>query len=185
LLPSPRAFDENPRVGDAPFAFLRRRTLLKLGVAGLVAAGGGGAGLYALRGSAPAVDGLRILTAHQFRTLTSIASVQVPDADAQALGRVFDAFVADEPKENQRDLATALGLVEYGPVFFERRLTTFSNLDADARLAHWSGWTTSDLALRRQVAAAFRKFLMLVTFDTPQAWADIGYPGPSLLGVPR
>jgi hypothetical protein len=76
-------------------------------------------------------------------------------------------------------------LVEYGPVIFERRLSTFSNLAPDERRRHWRGWMESDLAVRRQVSLAFRKFLHTVYFDDPAVWPQIGYPGPSLWGVPK
>jgi hypothetical protein len=177
--------------GEAPFLFLRRRTFLKLGVAGLAVVGAGAGGLVALRGSAPQVDGLRVLTSQEHRTLQNIARAQLPPggpfaegADELGVARAFDAFLADEGPENQSDLKTALALVEYGPVLFERRLTTFSHLDDAAREAHWRAWCESDLLLRRQVATAFRRFILLVGFDQPRAWASIGYPGPSLWGMP-
>lgn len=174
-----------------PFSFLRRRTILKLGVAGAAVVAGGAAGLVALRGTAPPTAGLRTLSPQQFRTLANIARAQIPAGGAFALGaddlelaRAFDGFLANEGPENQSDLKTALGLVEYGPVIFERRLHTFSNLDEAARLDHWRSWCMSDLALRRQVSTAFRKFMLLVGFDDPRVWASIGYPGPSLWGRP-
>ena len=34
--------------------------------------------------------------------------------------------------------------------------------------------------LQRQAATAFRKFLSLVFFDTPEVWPHIGYPGPTV-----
>jgi hypothetical protein len=144
-----------------------------------------------LRGSAPAVDGLRVLDAQRWRTLGNIARAQFPEGGAFAAGaddidvaRAFDAFLADEGPENQSDLQTALTLVEYGPVLFERRLTTFSHLDEAARVEHWRSWCDSDVLLRRQIATAFRKFILLVGYDHPKVWPAIGYPGPSLWGMP-
>ncbi len=171
------------------FSFLRRRTFLKLGLAGVGALAAGGGGLLALRGSAPAVQGLGVLDAHRFRTLLAIAQAQLPVAGPFPLGaderiaRMFDGFLQGEPPENVSDLKTALLLVEFGPVLFQRRLTTFSNLAAEEREAHWRGWGESELAVRRQVALAFRKFLHLVFFDDPAVWPYIGYPGPSYWGL--
>ena len=38
----------------------------------------GGGGLWALRGRAPKVDGLRVLDAHEYRTLQSLVEVMLP-----------------------------------------------------------------------------------------------------------
>lgn len=147
---------------------------------------GGAGGLLALRGAAPEVTGLRILTDHEYRTLAALARTHLPaggpfpeGADDLDLARAFDAFLADEPQENVRDLKRALLLVEYGPVVFDRTASTFSHLDDAARLAHWQGWMASPVLIRRQVALAFRKFLALVFFDQERIWPHLGYPGPS------
>lgn len=174
------------------FSFLRRRTLLKLALGGFALVGGGAAGLAGLRGAAPAVDGLRILSAQEYRTLANIARAQFPrggpfatGADDLDIARTFDGFLADEGPENQGDLKTALMLVEYGPLLFDGSLTTFSHLDDAARELHWRSWNESDTLLRRQVATAFRKFVLLVGFDRPEVWPAIGYAGPSLWGMPK
>jgi hypothetical protein len=174
------------------FSFLRRRTLLKLTIGAVAVLGAGAGGMVAMRGSAPAVDKLRILTAQEYRTLVNIARAQLPrggpfptGAEDLDIARTFDAFLADEGPQNQSDLKTALMLVEYGPVLFDASMTTFSNLDDAARDAHWRSWCESDVLLRRQVATAFRKFVLLVSFDNPKLWAPIGYAGPSLWGMPK
>ena len=165
---------------------MRRRSLLKgaLGAVGLVAFGGG-AGLVALRGAAPRVEGLRCLTAWEHRTLTSLATALFPAGGAFPLGaaecdlaRAFDGFLADEPVDRQSDLKTALLVFEYGPVLFEHRLVTFSNLSEPDRLAHYEAWQTSDDPVRRQVAVGLRKFLAVVFYDRPEAWPSIGYALP-------
>jgi len=172
---------------SGPFAFLSRRRLLKgaLGGGALLLMGGGS--LYWLRGSAPPVRGLRVLSDHEFRTLTAVADTHLPAGGAIAAGakdaelaRAFDSYLADEPEENVADLKRALLVVEYGPVVFDAMTTTFSNLDSAARLYHWQSSFESDLLIRRQVAVAFRKFLCLVFYDRPDVWPAIGYPGPSL-----
>lgn len=177
--------------GSAPeglFGFLSRRRFLKASlVAGGAILGVGGAGFLALRGRAPAVDGLRILDAHEYRTLQSLVEVMLPRTDAipidpasMDLPRTFDAFLAGEPQHNVKDLQKALVLVELGPLVFDGRLTTFSRLPYEERATHWSEWAVSDTLLRRQVSIAMRKFLNLVYFDDPRVWPYIGYPGPSL-----
>ena len=166
---------------------MSRRRLLKLGLggAGVVLVAGGG--LFGLRGCAPSIDGLRCLSDHQFRTISSLAEVHLPvggafheGADGDALARAFDDYLADEPPHAQSDLQTALTLVELGPVLFDGRMTTFSNLPPDEQLTHWSEWVQSDTLVRRQISLAFRKFLSLVFFDQPSVWPHIGYPGPTV-----
>jgi hypothetical protein len=170
------------------FGFLSRRRFLKASlVAGGTILGLGGGGLLALRGRAPAVDGLRVLDAHEYRTLRSLVEVMLPETDAipidpasMDLPRAFDTFLADEPKHNVRDLQKALVLIEFGPLVFDGKLTTFSRLEPAERAEHWKGWALSDNVLRRQVSIAMRKFLNLVYFDHQEVWPYIGYPGPSL-----
>jgi hypothetical protein len=167
------------------FAIFSRRRLLR----GSLTAGGfllmGGAGLWALRGRAPQVDKLRCLTDHEYRTLAALTRALFPHGGAFAMGaedagleRAFDTFLADEPEWNRADLKRALFLLEYGPVIFDRRLRTFSNLSEEERLAHFQSWSESRTLVRRQAALAFRKFLTLVFYDQPGAWPALGYGGP-------
>ena len=145
---------------------------------------GGGFGLWRLRGTAPGVAGLKTLSAHEHRTMKALAATIVPrggpfelGADDFDLARAFDNFLADEPPENISDLKRALLLVEYGPVLFERRWITFSNLDSAGQLQHWEGWGQSQNMVRRQVSIAFRKFVGLVFYDHTRVWPSVGYDG--------
>ena len=170
------------------FGFISRRRLLKLGLSGGAVLLSSGAGLLVLRGRAPKVEGLRILNDQEYRTLSHLARTHVPPggafpegADEAGLARAFDGFLADEPLENIRDLKAALTLIELGPVLFEGRLTTFSNLSTKDQLSYWQGWPTSRLLLRRQTAIAFRKFFSIVFYDRRSVWPHIGYPGPAFV----
>jgi len=173
------------------FSVLSRRRILG---AGLTAGGMvlmSGLGLWRLRGAAPGVAGLRILSPHEYRTLTQLAWALFPAggafpqgaADAD-LARLFDGFLADEPEWNQGDLKKALLLLEYGPVLFERRLTTFSHLSEEERLAHFHAWRESSSDLRRQVSTAFHRFLCTVFYDRPEVWPALGYDGPLVTPEP-
>lgn len=173
--------------GLAGFHFLSRRRLLQLGVGGIgltVAAGGG---LLGLRGCAPPVSELRVLSAQEYRTLRAIARAHIPRGGGFASGaedfdlaRRFDAFLADEPPENVKNLKLAVALVEYGPLLYERRLATFSNLSEAEQASHWESWVYRGSPFQRQVAAAFRKFFALTFYDDKRVWAEIGYGGPAL-----
>lgn len=165
-------------------ALLSRRRALQalLGIGGLAA--GGTAGLFALRGSAPDVAGLKVLSAQSFRTFKSLAEAvfsggppNLADASDE-LARMFDGYLADEPKWAQDEAQQALSLLELGPVIFERRLATFSHLSVAERLTHFEQWTLSDTGIRRQAATGFRKFLCLVFYDRPATWPLISYDGP-------
>jgi len=177
---------------DGLFSFLSRRRFLKVSlVAGGAILGAGGGGLLVLRGRAPKVDGLRVLDAHEYRTLQSLVEVMLPrtdaipiDATSMDLPRAFDDFLADEPEHNVKDLKKALVLIEFGPLAFDKKLTTFSRLDVAERTKHWNEWALSDNLLRRQVTIAMRKFFNLVYFDHEEVWPYIGYPGPSMKRTP-
>lgn len=174
-----------------PFGVLSRRRLLKvaLGAGGLVAGGVGG--VFALRGSAPPVEGLTVLSAHEYRTMASLAAAMFPPGEALPAGvesvdlaRAFDGYLTDEPEWARSEAKQALTLLELGPVLFERRFTTFSNLNPAERVAHFERWALSDSGLRRQVATGFRKFLCLLFYDQPVAWPLIGYDGPLVKEAP-
>jgi hypothetical protein len=183
--------DESAQAGL--FSFLSRRRFLKASlVAGGALLGVGGGGLLMLRGRAPDVSALRVLDAHEYRTLQSLVEVMFPNTRAipidpapMDLPRAFDAFLADEPEHNVKDLQKALVLIEFGPLVFEGKLTTFSRLESAERSEHWEGWAVSDNLLRRRVSIAMRKFFNLVYFDREEVWPHIGYPGPSMKRAER
>jgi hypothetical protein len=176
------------RAREGLFGFLSRRRFLKASlVAGGAILGVGGGGLLALRGRAPSVDGLRVLDDHEYQTLESLVQVMLPTTDeipidvaSMDLPRAFDAFLTGEPEHNVKNLRKALVLVEFGPLVFDKKITTFSRLPVDERTEHWHSWGTSDRLLQRQVSIAMRKFFNLVYFDHEKVWPYIGYPGPSL-----
>lgn len=177
--------------GGGPFGFLSRRRWLKatLWTGGAVLGGLGAAGLW-LRGCAPAVIGLEHLDDQEYRTLAKLVTVLFPpgglidvDASDMDLPRAFDEFLDGEPDENVSNLRTALTLLEYGPVVYDKRFTTFSELPRDEAQAHWDRWAVSDDLLRRQVSVAFRKVLTMFFYDREEVWPHIGYPGPSLAAL--
>lgn len=173
----------------AAFPTLSRRRWLRwalggaAGVTGAVALGGGA--LLGLRGCAPAIDGLQVLGDHPYRTLSAVARTLLPAGGAFPpgaadvdLARAFDEYLADEPEANVGDLTMALHWLELGPVLYDWRLATFSNLDDDERFEHWQTWTVAEDLDRRKVSIAFRKFVYLVFYDQPIVWEHIGYAGP-------
>jgi hypothetical protein len=170
------------------FAFLSRRRWLKLTLgAGGALLGTGLGGALLLRGWAPSIGGLAHLDDHEYQTLAKLATALFPpaqgfeaDVEQMELPRLFDEFLDGEPEENVTDLRRALVLLEYGPLVYEHRFTTFSRLPRVEREEHFRSWMTSDDLTRRMVSVAFRKFLNLVFYDREEVWPHIGYPGPSL-----
>jgi len=163
----------------------RRKFLARVvgwtGLAALVGAGG----LVAIRGPAPPVAGLRSLTSQEHRTFEALVDALFPGGGAFPLGargldlgRTFDAFLADEDDDKQEDLHAALLLLEFGPLLFDHRLVTFSNMKPDDRLAFFESWSTSSDLVRRQIATALRKFASIVFYDRPEVWPEIGYALP-------
>ena len=163
-----------------------RRRFLVLGGAAAALATGTVAGLGWLRGAAPEVAGLKVLSAQQYRTLAAIARTHIPRGGAFAQGaedfdlaRLFDGYLADQPAADQRDAGLALHLLEFGPVLFDGRAATFCNLTSDDQLAHWSGWGVATQQTRREIFWSFSRFLGLTFYDNPAVWPHIDYPGPS------
>lgn len=185
--PEPRG---RPEPGSGPFAFLGRRRFLKYGlIGGGLVLGGVSGGLLALRGSAPSVAGLAVLSAHQHRTLRLLTEATFSggpypmDLEAWDLARAFDGFLVDEPAQNIDDLSMALTLIEFGPLLYDGRATVFWRLSAEERLSHWRSWAVSDDLLQRQVSRAFQKFLNLMVYDRPEVWPYLGYDGTLQLPV--
>lgn len=165
-----------------PFGMLSRRGVLKAALASGGALALGGGGLVALRGSAPEVEGLRALSPHGYRTMKHLAAAAFPELRGPTprldLARAFDAYLGDEPALSRKEAGQALLLLEYGPVVFQGSPKTFSHLEPDDALTHFSTWGTADSLVRRQVAIGLRRFLSLLFYDDASAWAAIGYDGP-------
>ena len=165
------------------FAPIRRRPLLKWGLgAGALLFGGGASAYLSLIGLAPRVEGLRILSDREHRTLRNlVTTICGPAAQRERsdIAGAFDDWLADEPANIISDLKNALTWVELGPVLYETRWASFSDLRQDDREAHFRTWMEADDLTRRQVATAFRKFINLVCYDDPRAWGRIHYPGPA------
>lgn len=145
-----------------------------------------GGGMLALRGVAPEVVGLKVLSNQAYRTFSAVAAVHLPAGGAFAAGaldfdlaRLFDGFLADQPAEEQREALVALHLVEFGPLLFERRWATFSQLSPDEQLNHWQEWARASAQIRREIYSGFAKFLGMAFYDRADIWPHIGYPGPS------
>lgn len=170
---------------DGPFPALSRRRILRLalGAGGALAAGVGG--VLALRGSAPKIEGLRCLSAHEYRTFAALAEAAFPEGEvfpkgtgSLDLARAFDGYLADEPDWAQTEAKAGLALLELGPLATGPRFATFSHLSEAERLAVLDDWSSCSSETRRQIALGFKKFLALVYYDQPSVWPQLAYEGP-------
>ncbi len=171
----------------ADFSVVSRRRFMRLslGAGSLLAMGGVTSVL--VRGCAPWLGPLRILSDREHHTLTQLAHALLPRSDHFPVGAedvdlatAFDTYLADEPPWNQRDLQRALFYLEWGPLILRRHARTFSNLPTAERLAFFRSWAEGDDLTRRQIATAFRRFLYVVFYDRPIVWPHIGYEGPRI-----
>lgn len=163
-----------------------RRNFLLLGASATALGVGALATLGYLRGHAPEVTGLQILSPHQFRTFAQLANVQIPRGGPFPQGaadfdlpRLFDQFLRDQPEKEQRDVGIALNLLELGPVLFEQNAQTFSHLPPTQQLTHWTNWGLASQDFRRETFWAFNRFIGMAFYDNPQVWPHLGYAGPS------
>lgn len=167
-------------------ALLTRRRLLFTGL-GLAGAGAVGAMAVAgLRQKADSVAGLRVLTPEQHRTMRLVAAAHVPAGGAFAwsaadvdVAGLFDGFLGDQPPGDQSDAGLALDLIDFGPLLFERRWTTFADLSDAERQAHWLSWSVASQATRREIFWSFGRFIGMAVYDQAGAWPAVGYKGPS------
>lgn len=122
---------------------------------------------------------LQALSVREFGTVRSLVGALFPETGPDLdLARVFDGFLADEPEWTRSDLKRALLLLEYGPLVFDGRCTTFSQLTPAERIAHFESWAGAAEVSRRQVTVALRKFFSVAYYDRPEAWSVVGYDGP-------
>ncbi|MGZ3429573.1 MAG: hypothetical protein ACXVCV_23140, partial [Polyangia bacterium] len=88
--------------------------------------------------------------------------------------------------EVRADFGKLLLLLENALAGFvlDGRARPFTRLSPDAQDEVLADWRDSRLALRRSGFAALRKLTQAAWYAAPEAWADVGYPGPPQLSVP-
>lgn len=170
---------------------MNRRTFIRRGLfGGLLLAVGGSVGLLAwpsdqrLRPRRP----LRALDERQFAVLAAVAArtVGAPGADPIAIAERVDAQMALAPPEARADFGKLLLLFEnaLAGLVFDGRARPFTRLPPEAQDRVLAHWRDSRLAVRRSGYAALRKLTQAAWYAAPEAWADVGYPGPPQLAVP-
>ncbi|HEX9101367.1 MAG TPA: gluconate 2-dehydrogenase subunit 3 family protein [Polyangia bacterium] len=169
-----------------------RRTFIRRGlVGGLLLSVGGSVGLAAwpsdqrLRARGP----LRALDARQFAVLAAVAArtVTAPKADPITIAERVDAQMALAPPEVRADFGKLLLLFENALAGFvlDGRAKPFTRLSPAAQDEVLADWRDSRLVVRRSGFAVLRKLTQAAWYAAPEAWADVGYPGPPQLVVPQ
>lgn len=91
-----------------------------------------------------------------------------------------DAYVAELPRKDRRDLLRFILYVEHfaplGSGFFAR----FSSLDARARDRVLTALEQSDTPLIHSGFRALRDLVFMAFYRLPSGWSAIGYPGPRI-----
>ncbi len=170
---------------------MNRRTFIRRGlVGGLLLAVGGSVGLLAwpsdqrLRPRRP----LQALDARQFAVLAAVAArtVGAPHADPITIAERVDAQMALAPPEARADFGKLLLLFEnaLAGFVFDGRARPVTRLGPEAQDAVLAHWRDSRLAVRRSGYAVLRKMTQAAWYAAPEAWADVGYPGPPQIAVP-
>jgi hypothetical protein len=170
---------------------MNRRTFIRRGLlGGLLLAFGGSIGLVAwpsdqrVRARRP----LRALDERQFAILAAIAArtVTAPSADPVTIAERVDAQMALAPAEVRADFGKLLLLFDNALAGFvlDGRARPFTRLSADAQDRALAHWRDSRLVVRRSGYGVLRKLTQAAHYAAPEAWADVGYPGPPQLSVP-
>lgn len=177
-----------PNIYIPPRGESRRGLLSKGLLGGAVLLLGGGGALFARGGKAVALppEGLLVLDARQYATITAIAerllpaAPDFPSAESLRIAFKFDRLIATHEPSAQGELKQLLGLFENAlPNFlFGQRVTPFSMMDAATQDAVLREWQTSGLALRRTGYNALRGLVLAAYYGSKETWASVGYPGP-------
>lgn len=168
----------------------RRRTLLKLGVAGAAVLAVAGGGLALLWQPGLDVQAGRLTPAGRavFEALArAILDGSLPQdassrraALAAHLDRV-DAAIAAFPPAVRGELADLLGLLATTPgrLAFAGLGPEWDDASVAQVQAVLEDWRTSSLALRQQAYHALRELTNAAYYADASAWRTLGYPGPS------
>jgi hypothetical protein len=168
---------------------LPRRSLLKLGLAGVPALLLAGVGVAAVPTRLVALppSGLRVLSHAEYSVLAAIVDricpplgEGAPGASARDVARTLDNELAHLDAEIGAAFKILLTAFENGLVgaLFGERLRPFTRLappDQDVVLA---AWRSSSVGARRTAFKILKSMTAAVYFSEASTWQRIGYPGP-------
>ncbi len=177
-----------PASNDATLNFVRRRSLLKLGIAStavLALVGGGAVLLYepAWRDGRLTEGGRRVLAAIARAVLDGSLP---PEAGQQAAALAshldrMDVAVLALPAATQRDIADLLALLAMPPgrLALTGLATDWQRAGVAQVQAALQSMRTSRLSLRQMAYHALRDLTHAAYFASNATWVQLGYPGPA------
>ena len=170
---------------------MNRRTFIRRGLwGGLLLAVGGSVGLatWPTERRYKARRGLEAVNERQFAILAAVAArmVGAPKADPVEIAHRVDATVALGPPEAKADFGKLLLLLEnaLAGLLLDGRARPFTHLSPEAQDDVLLRWQRSHLLVRRSGYGVLRKLTQAAHYAAPEAWADVGYPGPPQLTRP-
>ncbi len=130
---------------------------------------------------------LRVLSPKQYLVLAAacrrLLAADEPGAvsvDEVETALSIDRYLAELPRELQRELAGLLELLEHTPFLFQLRPSRFSRLDAAAQDRVLEDWESSRLPFRRGCFQALKSLAMVGYYGDPRAYAVLDYTGPMI-----
>jgi hypothetical protein len=131
---------------------------------------------------------LRAIDERHFAILAAVAArmVVAPAADPVEVAHRIDAQLALGAPEARADFGKLLLLLEsaLAGLILDGRARPFTHLSPAAQDDVLANWEASHLAIRRSGYSVLRKLTQAAHYAAPEAWADVGYPGPPQIGIP-
>ncbi len=169
---------------------MQRRSFVKFGLLGSVLLVVGGSAGLALRSGDSAIKptrALQVLKPTAFPVMVAVAARVMlgTTANPTEIAHRVDETLRFAPKASQRDMNLVLGLLEnaltgallrHQPTPF----TLLSEADQDAALKAWRDSSLGDL---RGAYHGLRKLCLAAHYASPDAFAEVSYPGPSITKV--
>lgn len=126
---------------------------------------------------------LHVLTPKEWAALQAASTHLIPRLPGNLgaadldLASAADALFAQANPRLQNDLKQLLNSLEE-MTWLNLRFKPFSALEPADQAAYLRSWQRSPLGLQRQGFVALNKIAAMLFYTMPEAWPQIGYPGP-------
>jgi len=167
---------------------MERRSFLKVGLAGTALVVVGGAAALGLRAGDRSVKPLRplfVLSEGAFPVAVAVAARALRETTANPveIAHRIDSALRFAPRQSQKDLDAVFGLLENGlmGLLLRGSSTPFTLLDAAGQDRALGAWRDSSVAALRGAYHALRKLCLAAHYAAADSFAQVGYPGPSLI----